>query len=113
VLEERDAVLELGDVMLLYSDGLTDATNAMGEYFGEQRLQAVFIEHARETVENLIRAVLDAIDVFTGGEAQYDDITLVAVRRQPIAPQEAIPADWTRANFPAQRMPAYVRRRAV
>ena len=70
-------------------------------------------QHAERGAHALIEAILAAIDEFTGGAAQYDDMTLVAIRRQPTLPEEAIPVDWTHASFPSQRMPAYVRRRAV
>jgi phosphoserine phosphatase RsbU/P len=112
-LEEREAVLDLGDAVLLYSDGVTDATNGQGKNFGEERLLQVVVENAEHGAHALIEAILTAIDEFTGGNAQYDDMTLVAIRRQPTLPDEAIPVDWTHASFPSQRMPAYVRRRAV
>ncbi len=112
-LEERETVLDLGDAVLLYSDGVTDATNNQGKTFGEDRLHSVLVAHADRGAHALIDAILDAIDDFTGGAAQYDDMTLVVVRRQPTLPDEAIPVDWTHASFPSQRMPAYVRRRAV
>ncbi len=112
-LEERETVLDLGDALLLYSDGVTDASNSQGKMFGEERLHAVLTQHAERGAHGLIEAILDAITEFTGGAAQYDDMTLVAIRRQPTLPEEGIPVDWTHASFPSQRMPAYVRRRAV
>ncbi len=112
-VEERETVLDLGDAILLYSDGVTDATNAQGKMFGEDRLREVVAACADGGAHALLEDVLAAIDEFTGGAAQYDDMTLVAVRRQPTLPEEAIPVDWTHASFPSQRMPAYVRRRAV
>lgn len=113
LLEERETILGLGDTLLLYSDGLTDAINAQGKVFGEERLHAVLVAHAGRGSQALMDAILAAVDEFTGGAAQYDDMTLVAVRRQPTLPDQAIPVDWTQASFPSQRMPAYVRRRAV
>lgn len=113
VLEERETVLDLGDAVLMYSDGVTDATNAQGKTFGEDRLNQLVVAHADHGAHALIEAILAAIDEFTGGAAQYDDMTLVAIRRLPTLPDEAIPVDWTHASFPSQRMPAYVRRRAV
>jgi sigma-B regulation protein RsbU (phosphoserine phosphatase) len=112
-LDERETVLDLGDALLLYSDGVTDATNAQGEMFGEERLRRVMLECIEHGAQRFVDSILAAIDTFTGGAAQYDDMTLVAVRRQPTPPDEAMPVDWTQAQFPSQRMPAYVRRRAV
>jgi phosphoserine phosphatase RsbU/P len=112
-LEEREISLDLGDLILLYSDGVTDAVNAQGEMFGEERLREELLKHAGLSAQVLLDTLLSAIDDFTGGAAQYDDMTLVAVRRQPDMPEEAIPVDWSLASFPSQRVPAYVRRRAV
>jgi sigma-B regulation protein RsbU (phosphoserine phosphatase) len=112
-LEEREISLDLGDMILLYSDGVTDATNAEGEVFGEERLRQLVRENVGLPARALLDTILAAIERFTGGAAQYDDMTLVAVRRQPQAPEEAIPVDWSQASFPSQRIPAYVRRRAV
>ncbi len=112
-LEEREISLDLGDLILLYSDGVTDATNSEGDTFGEEQLRQVVRHNAGLSAQALLDAILAAIERFTGGAAQYDDMTLVAVRRQPQAPEEAIPVDWSQASFPSQRVPAYVRRRAV
>ena len=113
VLEELEASLDLGDVLLLYSDGITDAQDPSDNTYGEERLQTALLACAGETASTLIQSILSDVDEFTGGAAQYDDMTLVAVRRQPTAPADAIPTDWTRASFPSQSMPSYVRRRAV
>ncbi len=113
VLQELEASLGLGDVLLLYSDGVTDASDPSGNTFGDERLQVALLAHAGESASTLIQSILHALDEFTGGAAQYDDMTLVAVRHQTTAPVDAIPTDWTRASFPSQHMPSYVRRRAV
>lgn len=112
-LEEREISMDLGDLILLYSDGVTDATNAQDEAFGEERLRELVRANAGLSARALLDAILAGIERFTGGASQYDDMTLVAVRRLPNAPEEAIPVDWSQASFPSQRMPAYVRRRAV
>ena len=113
VLKELETSLGLGDVLLLYSDGVTDATDPSENSYGEQRLREALLAHIGESASDLIQSILRSVDEFTGGAAQYDDMTLVAVRRQPTAPADAIPTDWTRASFPSQHMPSYVRRRAV
>lgn len=112
-LEERETILGLGDVLLLYSDGVTDAINALEEPFGEERLVQVLVDHAGQSAHAIIRGILDALDSFAQDATQYDDVTLVVIRRQSAMPDEAIPTDWTHANFRSQRMPTYVRRRAV
>ena len=73
--------LEEGDVLLSYSDGLTDAENDRGEMFGEQRvltsMRAAAASGARAVMEQLTMN----LDQFIGGRAQTDDITIVAIGR--------------------------------
>lgn len=112
-LEEREAPLGLGDLVLFYSDGVTDALNRNGEAFGEQRLSAVLNERSRDGAAAVVQGVLDALDAFRDGAEQADDVTMVAIKRNPNLPSQALPEDWTQAAFPSQQIPAYVRRRAV
>ena len=68
-----------GEVMLLYSDGLTDARNPAGEPFGDDRLQRV-LGGARGDARAVVDDVMQAVGEFTAGSEPYDDITLVAAR---------------------------------
>jgi sigma-B regulation protein RsbU (phosphoserine phosphatase) len=67
-----------GDTLLLYTDGMTEATNPQGLLFGEARL----LETARRegSGKALLQAILDAVRAFEDGAAQADDITCVALR---------------------------------
>jgi serine phosphatase RsbU (regulator of sigma subunit) len=112
-VEEREVPLGLGDLLLFYSDGVTEAVNAAGEVFGEERLTAVLQAKSRDGAEAVVQGVLEALDEFAEGTEQSDDVTMVAVRRNPTLPAQALPEDWTQATFPSQQIPAYVRRRAV
>jgi serine phosphatase RsbU (regulator of sigma subunit) len=73
--------LESGDVLLIYSDGLTEAEDDHGEMFGEQRV----LSSMRAAAESGAQATLDQLtqdlDDFTGGRSQSDDITIVAIGR--------------------------------
>ncbi len=80
VYRQLEQPLEPGDVVLGYSDGVTDARSPKGELFGYDRLREVMNSspaNAHRVVEN----VLDAVGDFTHGGLQYDDVTLVAVGR--------------------------------
>ncbi len=68
-----------GDLLLLYSDGVTDARNAQGESFGDDRLQAVLAQTEGDP-RLAVEEVLKALENFTAGSEPYDDITLLAVR---------------------------------
>ncbi len=71
-----------GDVLLLYTDGVTDAQDKNGRYYGEKRLQEV-VRSMRDCSANaLLDTLLEDLQRFTGGMPQQDDITLVVVCRQ-------------------------------
>lgn len=76
--------VEIGEVVVGYSDGVVDARSATGEFFGEERLHAVLRRSATDP-EAVVAAVLAAVDAFTDGEEPYDDVTLLAVARLPEA----------------------------
>jgi serine phosphatase RsbU (regulator of sigma subunit) len=73
--------LEPGGYLVLYSDGVTDAQNEEGEEFGEARLLSVLRAGATRSAEALIDEVFAALDRFAASAPQFDDITLMAVRR--------------------------------
>ena len=78
---ELDVTLRPGDVLLLYTDGVTDAMAPTGERFGEPRLLAT-IEAARHgSAHTLVAAIRDAIAAFRGTEPPADDVTIVAIGR--------------------------------
>jgi serine phosphatase RsbU (regulator of sigma subunit)/predicted ester cyclase len=78
--EEKEAVLESGDSVLFYSDGLVEAHDPKGEMFGFPRLRRLVAEHAEES--SLVDFLMDELRSFTGdGWEQEDDITLVTLRR--------------------------------
>jgi sigma-B regulation protein RsbU (phosphoserine phosphatase) len=79
--EETPVSLEPGDSVLLYSDGVVDAQNADGEEFGEARLLDIVQQMHRLTGSELVDRVFDAIDQHAAGAPQFDDITLLVVRR--------------------------------
>ena len=72
--------IEKGDVLLLYTDGATEAPSPTGEQFGEARLQEVVRAAADKDVQGVLKDVSDAIKVWTGGAPNRDDVTLLAVQ---------------------------------
>jgi len=71
--------LNSGDVLVVYSDGVTDAENPQGEMFGEERFLQVIRSNASAGVEVLEEKILEALDQFTEAMAQTDDITFVLI----------------------------------
>ena len=81
--EEKSDNLEPGDLLVIYSDGLTEATGPDDELFGEERLLEIIRTHGSGGAAALRPRILDALEEFTRGEEQSDDITLVLAERLP------------------------------
>jgi serine phosphatase RsbU (regulator of sigma subunit) len=78
--EEKEIVLDAGEVALFYTDGLVEAHNPKGEMFGFPRLRALIAEHAVEG--SLGEFLMEELYTFVGeGWEQEDDITLLTLRR--------------------------------
>jgi serine phosphatase RsbU (regulator of sigma subunit) len=73
--------LEKGDVLVVYSDGLTEAENPHGEMLGEERVKDVIRREAPSGSKHLEQKLLETIQRFTGGRSQTDDITLMIIER--------------------------------
>ena len=77
-----DAVrLQPGDVLTLFSDGVTEAMNGQDEEFGELRLEAVIRDNREQPAEVLIEAVFRSVCEHAGDRAQADDMTAVVIKR--------------------------------
>ena len=79
--EEARCDLNSGDVALLYSDGVTDATNAQLEDFGEERLSEVMQRVHHDSADAILSALTTALKDWSAGTPAPDDITLVVVRK--------------------------------
>jgi sigma-B regulation protein RsbU (phosphoserine phosphatase) len=78
---ESAARLEPGDLVVLFTDGLTEAEDPDEEEFGVERVANVAAALAEPTAENLCDAILGAVEDHTGGGALQDDATLLVVER--------------------------------
>ncbi len=79
--DATSVVIEVGDVMVLCSDGVPDAQNVQGEEFGEERLLEIVQAFRHEPAAALVEKIFSAIDDFAGEAPQFDDITLMVLRR--------------------------------
>jgi sigma-B regulation protein RsbU (phosphoserine phosphatase) len=70
-----------GDVMLLTTDGVWEATCAKDEHFGKERLQSLLATHAGETARGLVDRIRREVETFTGSVRYVDDFTLVVIKR--------------------------------
>jgi PAS domain S-box-containing protein len=84
--EQGSIVLDAGDILVLYTDGVTDAINDQGEFFDEPRLLQVIEENQQRNAQQIVEAIVDAIHQFTGSENHEDDITLMVIVRENPSP---------------------------
>jgi sigma-B regulation protein RsbU (phosphoserine phosphatase) len=75
--------LEPGDLVALFTDGLTEAENPDEEEFGMERVAEVTAALREPTADGLCDAILEAVEAHTGGGALHDDATLLVVERLP------------------------------
>lgn len=78
--EGESVQLAPGDVLLLYTDGVTEAANPSNELFGTERLIRVLRQCRNFAAGRIVESILDAVRTFGAGAHQADDITLVALR---------------------------------
>jgi len=80
LLEEATMPIAPGDLFLLYTDGLTEAMNPAGDFFGEDRLSALVQLHGAGTFPHLRDEILASISTFVGPAEQQDDMTMLLLR---------------------------------
>jgi serine phosphatase RsbU (regulator of sigma subunit) len=80
---EGVVVLEPGDLVTIFSDGVAEAADDGGEPFGKTRLAALLAEHRTRSVPEIMRAVLAGLGEYVGGGPVADDWTLVLLKRLP------------------------------
>ncbi len=81
-IESDTLQLHPEDVLIIYTDGITEAMDANRNRFGDERFLSVIRNSGTLKVEPLVESIKQDINTFTGGEAQSDDITLVAIREK-------------------------------
>ena len=77
---ENETDLGHGEALFIYTDGVTEATSAEEELFGEERMLNALNAHAEETPEEIVRGVREHIDAFVKDAPQFDDITMLCLR---------------------------------
>lgn len=79
-LEARSIILESGDVVIYYTDGLTEAQDQTGNEYGPDRLRAVVAQVADQPAAAIRDWIVRDVNIFCGDAPLYDDLTLVVVR---------------------------------
>jgi len=79
--QENSLNLEVGNILLIYSDGICEAMNGQQEPFGEERLEQLVAQNRNVSPNELLDIVINEVKQFTQNEPQMDDMTLVAIKR--------------------------------
>ncbi|WP_321477363.1 SpoIIE family protein phosphatase [uncultured Paludibaculum sp.] len=80
VYKEQTLPLLPGDILLAFTDGISEAMNASDDEWGEDRMIAEAQAHAELNAEELLQRLFRAADAFAGGVPQHDDMTMVVLR---------------------------------
>ncbi len=81
LLEEYHLDIHPGDVLLFYTDGLTEAMNKKKEEYGEERLSKILLKYHAETPETISKRIIDDVFAFAGKGSLHDDLTLIVLKR--------------------------------
>ena len=79
--EEEKVALRPGDLLVAYTDGVTEAMNPGGEEFGEDRLRESICAAANRTAKEILDSVISTVTTFVKGARQHDDLTLVVLKK--------------------------------
>ena len=74
--------LSVDDVLVAYTDGITEAENHHGQLWGEEKLESLLRSCSGATSEQIIECILKEVSVFANGQPQRDDMTLVVMTVQ-------------------------------
>ncbi|MGE5353165.1 MAG: GAF domain-containing SpoIIE family protein phosphatase [Acidobacteriota bacterium] len=78
---EAHVEISPGSTVVLFTDGVTEAMNTREEEFGEERLIQIISSSLNDTSENILHNILSEVKLFTQGAEQFDDITLLVIKR--------------------------------
>ncbi len=78
---EDTVTLQAGDVFILYSDGITEAMNSKDEEYGEKKLIEIAGPHREQSAHELISTIIKDVQKYAGTRPQFDDITLVVIKK--------------------------------
>ncbi|MBN2365459.1 MAG: GAF domain-containing protein [Calditrichaeota bacterium] len=79
--EEENVDFPPGSMLVLYSDGVSEAMNNTGEEFGEKRIADIIVDCRKESAEAIIREILDKVNHYVDSSLKMDDMTIMVIKR--------------------------------
>lgn len=80
--KEQRVQLKKDEVFIVYSDGVTEATNEMGQFFGKERLLNTIKKYRDRPADKLGEAITNQVEIFTGNAPRSDDLSLIVLKRE-------------------------------
>ena len=77
--KDYELILNPGDAVFVYTDGIPEANNEKGEFYGMDRLTAALNQAGKKTPEEILRTVRADVDTFVNGANQFDDLTMLCL----------------------------------
>ena len=84
VPEERLCFLQPGDYVIFFTDGITEARNLAGDFLDDEGLEALVSSRSWNSADELLTAIIAAVDEYSAGTPQADDYTVIVMRRKPL-----------------------------
>ncbi len=78
---EEKVKLERGNIFFIYSDGLTEANNEDGEFFGDDRLYELLKKFSDKSSREMGKSILNSVNVFCGDAISHDDLSMIIIKR--------------------------------
>ncbi|QXO94868.1 SpoIIE family protein phosphatase [Methanospirillum purgamenti] len=78
--DQNVTILQSGDIICMYTDGVTEAVNETNEMYGENRLKELIQKNEYLEPQKMVDKIINDVNVFAGNEPQFDDITLMIIK---------------------------------
>jgi sigma-B regulation protein RsbU (phosphoserine phosphatase) len=79
--EDEKISVKNNDVIVIYSDGISEAMNESEEEYGEEKLKELISNHIEDSPDKIIENILSDVEMFVGKASQWDDMTLMIIKR--------------------------------
>ena len=80
--EETRLIMQPGDSVVFFTDGITEARNKAGEFYDDERLHQVIQAHSERSADEIAQKILESVENFTADHPRSDDLTLVVIKRK-------------------------------
>lgn len=81
---EARITLSLGDMLLLYTDGIPEARSASGEFYGDEKMQSIISDNQGQPAAEVLFTLTQSVQAFSGETDPFEDITAVFIRRSSL-----------------------------